>query len=341
MTMEILQILMYLVVGAAIVMYVVLDGFDLGVGALHLFVRTDRERRIFLNSIGPFWDGNEVWLIIIVGGLFVGFPEAYAVVFSGFYNFFMVFLCGIIFRAVAIEFRSKHPSKAWRSIWDFIFWISSLAIIFDAGVILANLIIGVPVTGAREFYYPFFALFSPYSILVSLLTISLFTLHGNYFLLMKTEGELQAKLYRWTKWTISLFVFFFIVATIWTWISHPYMLRPFFDFYPLMIVPLFMFIGIIAMILFTKQGRHGLAFLCTLITIALLFSLFGIGYFPNLLVSSLNPNFSLTLFNASASATTLTVALIIALIGLPAVFAYGAVIYHTFRGKTRLHDHSY
>lgn len=342
MSLEILQILMYLVVAAAVVMYVVLDGFDLGVGALHLFTANDQERRIFLNSIGPFWDGNEVWLIIIGGALFVGFPDVYATVFSGFYIYFMVFLAGIIFRAVAIEFRSKRPSKKWRNIWDFVFWFSSIAIIFDAGIILANLIKGVPVDANRELYYPFIKLFSPYTIIVSLMTIFLFTLHGNHFLLMKTEGKLQEKLHRWTKRTTPLFVFFFLVVTIWTWIQFPYMIARYFQYPAFILAPILMVAAIVAMIFCTRKGYHGFSFLCTLTTIALLFVLFAIGYFPNLVISTLDPaNNSLTLYNASSSEVTLAVALIICLIGVPLVLAYGAIIYHAFRGKTKLHDHSY
>ena len=332
---------MYLVLSAAVIMYVVLDGFDLGVGALQIFAGSDENKRIFLNSIGPFWDGNEVWLIIISGGLFVGFPDVYGVVFSGFYVLFMVFLSGIIFRAVAIEFRSKRPSAFWRNTWDGVFWLSSLIIIFDSGIILGNLIQGVPVDATRELYFPFWDLFTPFTLLIAALSISLFTLHGNNFLLMKTEGELSEKLRSWTPWTTLVFCVLLIVVTLWAWTGHSYMIDRFL-LYPLFsLVPIAMVLAIIAMAIATHYRKYGLSFFCSMITIVILFSLFAIGYFPNIVISNISPDFNLDLYNASASQTTLTVALIIAVIGLPMVFSYGWLIYHVFRGKTQLHEHSY
>lgn len=341
MSMEVMQILMYLVVSGAIIMYVVLDGFDLGVGALQIFGGSDENRRIFLNSIGPFWDGNEVWLIIIAGGLFVGFPDVYAAVFSGFYILFMIFLCGIIFRAVAIEFRSKHVSQVWRNTWDGVFWFSSLIIIFDSGIILGNLIQGVPINWERELYFPFVEHFSPFNILIALLSISLFTLHGTNFLLMKTEGQLSERLHSWTPWTTAVFCTLLCAVTYFAWSMHSYMVIRFVNYPVFMLMPLAMIAVIIAMVLFTRKKLYGYAFLCSMLTIVLLFSLFAVGYFPNIVISSISPKYSLNLYNASASQTTLSVALIIALIGLPLVFAYGWIIYHIFRGKTKLHDHSY
>lgn len=341
MTLEVMQILMYLVVSGAIIMYVVLDGFDLGVGALQIFGGSDENRRVFLNSIGPFWDGNEVWLIIIAGGLFVGFPDVYAAVFSGFYILFMIFLCGIIFRAVAIEFRSKRASPFWRNAWDGVFWLSSLIIIFDSGIILGNLIQGVPINEARELYFPFMHLFTPFTLLIAALSIALFTLHGNHFLLMKTEGKLSERLHSWTPWTTSIFCFFLVIVTLWAWSQHSYMLIPFYKYPIFSLVPLLMVGSILGMTVFTRRKLYGWSFFCSMLTIVILFSLFAIGYFPNIVISNISPDLSLDLYNSSASETTLTVALIIACIGLPLVFIYGWLIYHIFRGKTRLHDHSY
>ena len=155
MSIEVLQILAYLIVGAATVLYVVLDGFDLGVGILQIFAGKDDNRRIFLNSIGPFWDGNEVWLIAIVGALFVAFPDVYAILLSGFYLLIMVLLLGIILRAVAIEFRSKEESLTWRYFWDTVFWFASVIMTFTAGVLLSNLMTGLPITADRELIYFF------------------------------------------------------------------------------------------------------------------------------------------------------------------------------------------
>jgi cytochrome d ubiquinol oxidase subunit II len=151
MNLEMLQIAWYAVIAISIVFYTVLDGFDLGVGALHLFARTDEQRRIFLNSIGPFWDGNEVWIVIMMGGLFAGFPNAYATIFSGFYSLLMFLIAGLIFRAVAIEFRSKRPSKTWRSFWDVVFSFASILVALVMGLVLGNMILGIPLNSAQDF----------------------------------------------------------------------------------------------------------------------------------------------------------------------------------------------
>ena len=133
-----LEELWYVVIGCAIVFYTVLDGFDFGVGSLHLFSKTDEQRRTFLNAIGPVWDGNEVWIVVVMGGLFAGFPNVYATVFSGFYTLFMFLIAGLIFRAVAIEFRSKHESKIWRQLWDVVFSAASVLVAFILGILLGN-----------------------------------------------------------------------------------------------------------------------------------------------------------------------------------------------------------
>ena len=146
-----LEVLWYCVICASVVFYTILDGFDLGVGMLHPFVKHNDERRVFLNAIGPVWDGNEVWIVIIGGALFSGFPMAYGVLFSAFYTPVMILLSGMIFRAVAIEFRSKIHNSAWRSIWDWIFSIGSYIIAFCIGILLANLVQGIPLDDEGEF----------------------------------------------------------------------------------------------------------------------------------------------------------------------------------------------
>ena len=337
----VMQFLFYAIIGIAVVFYVMLDGFDLGVGALHLFARSDRERRIYLNSIGPFWDGNEVWLIIIAGGLLAGFPDVYATLFSGYYTLVMFLLCGIIFRAVSIEFRSKSEGKCWRSFWDGLFWTSSIVMIFIAGIMLANLVNGLPVDVNRLMYIDLAAFFHPYAIGLGLMAIFLFSMHGNLFLLIKTEGEDQDFLRKISPFTISFFYLFFVIITIWTWIQYPYMVSnmqraPFFY-----LAPIVMVVCMGMKFLFIHKRRFGWAFFFSCLVIALLFSLFAIGTYPNMIISSINPAYSLTLYNASASKTTLKVILTIALIGIPLVLAYGSLLYYIFTGKTKLNDHSY
>lgn len=342
MALEVLQVLWYLVIVAAVIFYVMLDGFDLGVGALQIFGGSDKNRRIFLNSIGPFWDGNEVWLIIIVGGLFVGFPDVYAVTLSGFYMLFMAFLCGVVFRAVAIEFRSKLESPVWRGAWDFVFWLSSLGITFGAGVVLGNLVQGVPIDATREIYMPVSALFFPYSIFIGILSIFLFAFHGNVFLLMKTEGSVQKRLKNFLFVTAPLYLGFLLAATTWTWISYPYMTDRFREFHSFLLLPIGFLALIITTIVLCIKNRYGWAFLFSMLSIAALFSLFAVGTFPNLVISSIDKAlYSLDLYNSSASELTLIIALIIAVIGVPLVLGYGWLLYHVYKGKTVLHEHSY
>lgn len=330
-----------MVVGSAVIFYVMLDGFDLGVGSIHYLARTDKDRRIFLNSIGPFWDGNEVWLVVIGGSLFVGFPDVYAVSFSGFYTILMILLAGIIARVCGIEFRSKHESTKWRALWDAVFCFSSVAITFGVGVILGNLIQGVPITADRELYFSFWDLFTPYTIGIGLLSITLFAMHGNNFLLMKTEGDLQQELRKKAPYLILIFTLFLLIMTIWTFKAYTYMTVRYLEEPLFCIVPVLFIVLLILMTKALQNFKYGKAFIFSMLSIAFLFILFAIGTFPNFMISSLNKEYSLTLFNASSSETTLTVACTIAVIGMPLVLAYGFCLYYIFHGKTKLHDHSY
>lgn len=341
MPTDVMQFLFYMIIGLSVVFYVMLDGFDLGVGALHIFARNDEERRIYLNSIGPFWDGNEVWLIIISGGLLAGFPDVYATLFSGYYNLVMILLCGIIFRAVSIEFRSKHEGKFWRSAWDILFWLSSSVIIFIAGIMLANLVQGLPVDENREMYVNFSSFFSLYSIFLGIMSIFLFAMHANLFLLMKTEDAIERHLKSMTPFTIIPFYALFILMTIWTWMEFPFMVKNMHHAPVFYLVPIAMVLCMFVKFFFIRLKRYGWAFLFSCLVIALLFSLFAIGTYPNMIISSINPEFNMTLFNSSASRITLKVVLIISLIGVPLVLAYGSLLYYIFTGKTKLHENSY
>lgn len=336
-----LQILWYLVLCAAVIMYTVLDGFDLGVGSLHLLVKSDHDRRVFLNAIGPVWDGNEVWLIIIGGALFAGFPAAFGAIFSAFYTPSMVFLAGIIFRAVAIEFRSKITSSKWRSFWDGVFSISSIVISFGAGVLLACLVRGIPIDQEMVFRGSLKDFISFYSILVGLMTVFLFMLHGLIFLLMKTEGDLHDRLRKFVKPTVLVFGILYAITTIDTMIHLPYMMDRFRSIPILYIIPILAILSMVNVPYQVHKKNDGLAFIFSSISITMLFVLFGIGTYPVILRSTLNPNYSLTMFNTSSEETTLKVILLIAAIGVPLVLAYGFFLYRVFRGKVKLDSSSY
>ncbi|MGE5680882.1 MAG: cytochrome d ubiquinol oxidase subunit II, partial [Bacillota bacterium] len=228
-----LNTIWFLLIGILLAGYAVLDGFDLGVGALHLFTETDEERRIMINSIGPVWDGNEVWLVTSGGALFAAFPEAYSTVFSGFYTALMLLLFALIFRAVAIEFRSKQPMKWWRNMWDIAFSIASIFIALLAGVALGNIATGVPLAQDKEFAGTFLGLLRPYPILVGITAVSLFMMHGSIYVVMKTEGAMHDKIRKWVNNTIIFFVICYATTTMATLIYLPHM-ADHFKQYPLL-----------------------------------------------------------------------------------------------------------
>jgi cytochrome d ubiquinol oxidase subunit II len=331
----------FLLVGVLLTGYAILDGFDLGVGALHLFVKTDEERRIFLNAIGPVWDGNEVWLVTGGGALFAAFPDAYATVFSGFYTAFMLFLLALIFRAVAIEFRSKQPSKRWRTAWDVSFCAASVAGSLLVGVALGNIARGVPVDASREYAGTFFTLLNPYALLVGATTVALFAMHGGIYLVLKTEGALEQRLRRWTRYTIAAFVVGYVATSIATLLHLPHFFEPFRDKPALLVLPVLTLLAVANIPREMYHDRPWRAFLSSSLAVAGLLGLFGLGTYPNLVISTLDPAHSLTVYNAASSPKTLKIMLTIALIGMPLVLAYTIAIYRIFRGKVKLTPMSY
>lgn len=336
-----LNTIWFLLIGALLSGYAILDGFDLGVGMLHLFVKDDKERRIMINSIGPVWDGNEVWLVTGGGALFAAFPNVYATVFSGFYNAIILLLFMLIFRAVAIEFRSKRPMKLWRQMWDVAFSVASFFIAFLMGVALGNIITGIPIGPDKEFAGTFIALLSPYALLVGVTTVSLFIMHGAIYGVMKTEGELQTRLRSWVNNSIIFFVICYVTVTMATLIYYPHMVENF------RVAPVIFVLALLNMLAIANipreisRGKELRAFFSSAASIAALLLIFAIGIFPNIVYSNPNPEYSLTIYNAASSEKTLTIMLIIALIGIPFVFAYTISIYWIFRGKVKIDEMSY
>lgn len=336
-----LNIIWYALVGVLLMGYAILDGFDFGVGALHLFTRTDEERRIMLNSIGPVWDGNEVWLVTGGGALFAAFPEVYATAFSGFYIAFYLLLAGLIFRAVAIEFRSKRASKTWRQFWDVSFSVSSILNALLVGVALGNIAWGIPLDAEFEFAGSFWSLLKPYPILVGVTTVALFTMHGAIYAVMKTDGELQERIRGWINNTIIFFVICYVSTTMTTLLYVPHMSETIKAYPLLFVLPLLNMFAIANIPREIHHGREFRAFLSSCASVAALLALFGVGMFPNLILSMPNPEHSLTIWNAASSQKTLEIMLIIALLGMPMVLAYTFSIYWIFRGKVRVEASSY
>ena len=337
-----LATLWYLVIGFSVIAYAVLDGFDLGVGALHLFARTDAQRRIFLNAIGPVWDGNEVWIIIVMGGVFAGFPNAYATVFSGFYTLLMFLIAGLMFRAVAIEFRSKRESLSWRYFWDAIFSLSSILVAFVVGVILGNMVEGVPLDASQNYIGTFSDLLGPYSVVIGITACALFAMHGAIYLTMKTEGEAHKVVRKWINKAIGVFIFCYLVTTAATLVYMPHMTERMFDRPYLFLFPLLALCAIFTIPFQVRRNNNGRAFALSCISIALLLILFGLGTYPTIVSSTINPGTnSITIANAASSEKTLKVLLIVVAIGVPLVLAYGLWIYRIFRGKVKLGKSSY
>jgi cytochrome d ubiquinol oxidase subunit II len=331
----------FVLVGVLFTGYAMLDGFDLGIGALHLFIKTDEERRLMLNSIGPVWDGNEVWLVTGGGALFAAFPEVYATVFSGFYLAFVLLLVALIFRAVAIEFRSKQPMRWWRQMWDVSFAAGSVLSSFLIGVAMGNIAWGVPLDERHEFAGSFLGLLHPYALLLGVTTVALFMMHGAIYALMKTEGPLHDKLRGWINHTIIFFIICYAVTTMATLLYVPHMAARVRAHPWLFSVALLNMLAIANIPREIHHGRPGRAFVSSCVAMAALMGLFGLEMYPHLVLSNPEPAHSLTIYNAASSPRTLAIMLTIALIGLPVVLAYTISIYWIFRGKVKLTPMSY
>jgi len=336
-----LPVIWYGLVGILLIGYAFLDGFDLGVGALHLFTRKDEHRRLMLNSIGPVWDGNEVWLVTGGGALFAAFPEVYATVFSGFYLAMILLLFALIFRAVAIEFRSKQSMAWWRQMWDVSFGVASVLGSLLLGVAFGNIVWGIPLDAQREFIGTFWSLLNPFALGVGVTTVALFMMHGAIYTVLKNEGELQTVARGWVNNTIIFFVICYGITTMATLVYVPHMVRHIRAHPVLFVLPLLTMLAIANIPREIHHGRDFAAFLSSGAAIAGLMSLVGIGMFPYLVLARPDPSLSLTVYNAASSPKTLTIMLIIAAIGVPLVLAYTSSIYYIFRGKTKLDSMSY
>jgi cytochrome d ubiquinol oxidase subunit II len=340
MTLD-LNVIWYALVGVLLTGYAILDGFDLGVGALHLVMKTDEERRIMINAIGPVWDGNEVWLVTGGGALFAAFPMVYATVFSGFYLALVLLLVGLIFRAVAIEFRSKRENPLWRQLWDVSFSASSILSSLLLGAALGNIAWGVPLDANYEYAGTFLGLLHPYPLLVGITTLALFMMHGSIYMVLKTEGGTHDKIREWVNRCIIFFIICYATTTLVTLLYVPHMTRT------IKAHPVFFVVAILNMLAIANipreiyWGRDMRAFLSSCFSMVCLMALFGVGMFPNLVFSNPNPEHSLTIYNAASSQKTLGIMLLIALIGVPLVLTYTASIYWVFRGKVKLDAHSY
>ncbi len=336
-----LNALWFILVGVLFAGYAILDGFDLGTGIVHLFVKKDIDRRIMLNAVGPVWDGNEVWLITGGGALFAAFPYVYATVFSGFYLAFMLLLLALILRAVSIEFRSKQPMGWWRSMWDILFTCGSFLSALLIGVAMGNVVQGIPLDADGNFTGSFLSLLNPYSVLLGVTTVALFAMHGTIYLVMKTEGEVQLLMRRILRPAMVIFILLLLchaVATL-LYIDHVRVAleqRPW--IFAILVVAIACVVAIPPLI---KRHCEGWAFIGSCLLMGCLMAMFGASMFPNLLYSMPDPQHSLTIYNGASTRYSLEIMTLIAIVGVPLVLAYSAAIYWIFRGKVKINESSY
>lgn len=323
--------------------YLVLDGFDLGVGILHPFVaRNDEERRLVLNSIGPIWDGNEVWLVVGGGVLFAAFPIVYAALFAGFYGAMMLVVFCLILRTVAIEFRSKLAPSRWRSAWDGVFFLASLGLAVLLGVALGNIATGVPVDSSGEIRISsLLDLLSPFAVLVGLTTMAMVTMHGALYLNLKTEGTVQARIRRLLPGLVATFVVLAGVTGTAVFVNDDPIATAYLSGPWRFVLPLAAAGALIVAWVAYRRGHEARALAASGAMIVFLMLAVGAGLYPNLLISTTDPAYSLTTANAASADNTLTILLIVAIIGIPFIATYTAGVYYIFRGKVRLSHESY
>jgi cytochrome d ubiquinol oxidase subunit II len=332
-----LNSLWFILIAILYIGFFLLEGFDFGVGILLPFLSRDRDpakvdlkRRVMINTIGPHWDGNEVWLLTAGGATFAAFPEWYATLFSGFYLALFLLLLALIVRGVAFEFRSKDPDPRWRGLWDWSIFFGSLLPALLIGVAFANLVRGVPIDAEMNYVGGFFNLLNPYALLAGIATVLTCTLYGAIFLSLKTTGELVEKARAAARrlWLVVVIVLLlFLVATyLVTDILAHLGVNP-------GLIPITGILAILAAGYFIRKEMDGWAFGMLAVTIAFsLLTMFLILY-PRVMISSINPAYSLTIYNASSTPYTLKIMTIVALVFVPIVLVYQGWSYWIFRKR--------
>lgn len=366
-----LRVIWWLLLGVLLIGWAVMDGFDLGVGTLLPFVaRNDDERRLVINTIGPVWEGNQVWLVLGGGAIFAAWPPLYAVSFSGFYLAIFAMLFGLILRPVGFKYRSKMPSKRWRDNWDRVLFVGGLLPGLIAGVAVGNVLLGVPYhfdDSMRIFYTgSFFGLLTPFALIAGLVSVSMLVSHGAAMLVLKTDGPVAERSARYGSMAALLSFVLFALAGAWVafglpgyeitspvvtdgptnpllksaamgaqaggWL-HNYSSMP-----ATMLAPIAGLLGALASAVLLRARRGGLAFLASGASIAGIILTVGFAIFPFLLPSSSQPGSSLTVWDSSSSHLTLGIMLVATVIFLPIILAYTSWVYRVMKGKTTAED---
>ena len=365
---ELLRIIWWILLGVLLIGFAIMDGFDLGVGILLPFVaKKDEERRVVLNTVGPVWDGNQVWFILGGGAIFAAWPHVYAVSFSGFYLAMMLILLALILRPVGFDYRSKINNKNWRQVWDCSLFISGFVPSLVFGVAIGNTLQGVAF-GFNEFMVienkiAFFALFSPFTLLCGLLSVAMLTTHGACYLAIKTEKEILERTSKVLKIFPLLTIVLFAIGGVLLQYIEGYRIVNFagtladsnplqkevvrsagawYDNYQkyhwMMIAPILAFICQFLVFFFASIKHFGKAFIASALSIFGIISTVGLTMFPFILPSSLNPSASLTVWDASSSYFTLVVMLVAALIFVPIILSYTSWVFMVLRGKVTKKD---
>ncbi|MEJ2697787.1 MAG: cytochrome d ubiquinol oxidase subunit II [Candidatus Sulfobium sp.] len=331
------QIIWFVLWGILWAVYFMLDGFDLGAGILQRFVgRNDTERRMVINTFGPVWDGNEVWLITAGGATFAAFPTTYALMFSYLYTPLLIILFALILRGVSFEFRGKSESRSWRNLWDIAIFLGSFVPTLLFGVAFGNIFQGLPMDGAG-YHGDLFYLLNPYGLLTGLFFVLMFLVHGALWLTIRTDGLVSERAARTSE---ALWGALFIVAA--AFLAYTYFATNLYVNYLrhlfLFVIPLTAVAALLGMRFFITKERYLAAFWSSCVTI-LTVTLTGVtGLYPNLIPSNIDSAYSLTIFNSSSSAYTLKIMTVVALIFVPIVIAYQIWTYSTFRHKIRESD---
>lgn len=332
-----LNMLWFILIAVLYIGFFVLEGFDFGVGILLPFLSRDKEpqevdvkRRLMINTIGPHWDGNEVWLLTAGGATFAAFPQWYATLFSGFYLAFFLLLVVLIGRGVAFEYRSKDLNPGWRNLWDWLIFIGSAVPALLLGVTFGNLVRGVPVDAQMNYAGGFFNLLNPYALLAGVATLLTFTLHGAIFLSLKTDGEIKEKAQAAARrlWLVVVLALLVLLAA--TYFAT--------DIYEHLgvnpgVVPITGIAAILVTGFFLRKGLQGWAFVTTAVTIAFSLVTAFLIMFPRVMISTIDPSYSLTIYSASSSPYTLQVMTVVALIFVPIVLVYQGWSYWVFRKR--------
>ncbi len=365
-----LRVIWWLLLGVLLIGFAVMDGFDLGVGALLPFVaKTDEERRLDINTVGPVWEGNQVWLVLGGGAIFAAWPPLYAVSFSGFYLAMFVILFALILRPVGFKYRGKMPSQRWRNNWDWALFIGGFIPALIMGVAVGNVLLGVPYhfDDTQRIWYTgtFFGLLTPFALLAGLLSVAMLVAHGAAMLVIKTDGPVADRSARYGSIAAILSFVLFAVAGAWVafglpgyaitspvvsdgasnpllktvelsaaggWL-HNYSTMP-----ATILAPVVGLLGALASAVLLRKRRGGLAFIASGASIAGIIFTVGFAIFPFLLPSSSQPGSSLTLWDASSSHLTLWIMLLATVVFLPLIIAYTTWVYRVLKGKTTLSE---